>query len=154
MALKDKIKELFKKAMGTGHSAHQLALSGAVGIYIAFSPFPGAHTIMMIFVKWLLNLHFPLLFLTTSFNNPWTMIPFYSGGYFFGYWLIHVVFNLHPRWTVSLAKILGSGKICLWSFLIGGNVLGLISAFISYPLLKRAFTKMIARRAHSMAKKL
>ncbi len=139
--------------MGTGSSPHRLALSCSVGFYIAFSPFPGAHTIIMIFAKWLLNLHFPLLFLTTSFNNPWTMIPFYSGGYLFGYWLIHVVLDLHPRWTVSLAKILGSGRICLWSFLIGGNVLGLISACISYPLFKRVFTKMIAKRAHSLVKK-
>lgn len=132
--------------MGTGSSAHRLALSASVGLYIACSPFPGLHTVMMVFFKWLLDLHFPLLFFTTSINNPWTMIPFYSGSYVFGYWLLHIVLNVHPRWTVSLAKILGSGRICLWSFLIGGNVLGLISAFVSYPLFKRVFAKIIARR--------
>lgn len=148
-----KIKDLFKKAMMSQNSAHKLALSSSIGLYIAFSPFFGGHSVMMIFFNWLLKLNFPMLFLFTSVNNPWTMIPFYTGGYFFGYWLLHVVLDIHPMWSVSLAKIFGSGNICVWSFLIGGNVLGLISAFVSYPLFKRMFTQMAARRALAKAKK-
>lgn len=142
MTLIQKLKQIFHKALGKNKSPHELALSGSVGFYIAFSPFPGAHTVMMVIAKWLLKLHFPLLFLTTSVNNPWTMIPFFSFDYAFGYWFVHIILDWHPNWTISLAKIFGSGSICLWSFLIGGNVLGLISALVSYPILKRTFTKM------------
>ncbi len=141
MLSKEKIKKTLKKATGSGASPEQLALSTAMGFYIAFSPFPGCHTIMMIISKWLLNLNFPILFIFTSINNPWTIVPFFSFDYVFGYWLTHNFLGWSPGWTISLAKIFGSGKICLWSFFIGGNVLGIISGIIVYPIARVLFTK-------------
>lgn len=75
------------------------------------------------------------------------MVPFYSGGYFFGYWFVHNICHIDPKWTISLAKVFGSGSICLWSFLLGGNILGLLSAFSSYPLFKYIFVRMAQRAA-------
>jgi hypothetical protein len=67
------------------------------------------------------------------------MIPFFSCDYAFGYWLLHSLLGWTPSWTLSLAKLFGSGKICVWSFLIGGNVLGIVAAFIAYPVANRIF---------------
>lgn len=142
---KEKLKELFKKALGSGSSPHRLALSCAWGLYIAFSPFPGAHTVMMFMVKWFFDVHFPLLFLVTSVNNPWTMIPFFTGDYLFGYWFVHSLLGCEPAWQISLAKIFGSGSICIWSFLIGGNLLGIGAALICYPLMLFIFKRMIQK---------
>ena len=140
---KEKMKEIFKRALGSGLMPHQLALSCAWGVYIAFSPFPGLHTVMMFIIKWLFGLHFPLLFLVTSLNNPWTMIPFFSGDYLFGYWLVHDILKWEPGWHLSLEKIFGSGSICLWSFFVGGNILGIISGVITYPLALVIFKRML-----------
>ncbi len=143
----DRCKAIFTNALVGGCTAQRLTLSFCMGIYVAFSPFPGAHTIMMIILKYLFNLHFPTLFIATSINNPWTMVPFYSFDYAFGYWFLRSVIGWNPTWNISLAAFFGSGKICVWSFLIGGNILGIMIALASYPLVNRLFAQFASALA-------
>lgn len=143
-AMKKKFKEIIKKALVSGATPLSLTRSFCTGIYIAFSPFPGLHSVMMFGFKYLMNLHFPTLFVATSINNPWTMIPFYTLDYAFGYWIVHTLFGWTPSWGISLAKLFGSGTICVWSFLIGGNLLGIVAALISYPIMSKIFTHLAA----------
>jgi uncharacterized protein (DUF2062 family) len=138
---KRKIINFFKKIMNTEASPQKMAGSFAIGVYLAFLPLPGLHTVMMFFLKWLFSLNFPVLFIATSINNPWTLIPFYSADYFFGYWLIHNFFGCNPDYYISLEKVFGSGKFCVISFLIGGNVLGIAAALLSYPTVCILFKK-------------
>ncbi len=150
-----KIKELFRKGLNSNNDPKTLAFSFCLGIYIAFSPFPGAHTIMMVLAKFLFRINFPILFIATSFNNPWTMIPFFSFDYFFGYWFTHSILGLTPGWVISLEKIFGSGSICVWSFIIGGNVLGIFAGIASYPFAKIFFTNLaLKRQKHSSSNEL
>lgn len=135
-------REVFTQALVSGTTPERLTRSFCIGLYIAFSPYPGMHSMMMIASKYIWDLHFPTLFIATSINNPWTMIPFFTFDYAFGYWLLHSLLGWTPSWTLSLAKLFGSAKICVWSFLIGGNVLGIISAIISYPLVSRIFSRL------------
>ena len=141
MNIVKKTKNIFKKALTSNMSPNKLALSVTLGIYIAFSPFPGAHTIMMLLFKWLFRLNLPILFFVSSFNNPWTMIPFFTLDYIFGYWFMHDFLHITPSLVIPLAKVFGSGKICLWSFLIGGNILGIVAALICYPIASFIFKK-------------
>lgn len=138
-----KIKEIFHKALHEGWTANRLAASVGLGIYVAFCPFFGAHTLMVVAFAWLFRLNLPILLIAAAVNNPWTMIPIYTAGYVFGYWVIHQIFHLQSVWTFSLARIFGSGELCVWSFLIGGNILGiffgLISFIIFYFIFKRCF---------------
>lgn len=145
MQVVEKIKSSIKNAFTQGWTVEKLTLSSCIGIYIAFSPFPGGHTIIMLLARWLFNINFPILFITSSINNPWTMVPFFTLDYFFGYWLIHTFLGINPGWSISLAKIFGSGEICVWSFLIGGNILGIIVAFLSYPFVKLFFRKLLTK---------
>jgi uncharacterized protein len=147
MSVYKKTKELFYSALNKGSSPSKLALSFSIGIFIAFSPYPGAHTVIMLAVNWLLGLNLPMLFLATSVNNPWTLIPFYAADYSFGYWLVHSLFGFSPSWVVSLEKIFGSGSFCLWSFFIGGNVLGLAAGLISYPLMLKLFRFLASKKS-------
>lgn len=147
MGLLEKIKHVFYKAVRSNNSPAKLALSFAVGIFIAFSPFPGGHTAMMLAARWALGLNFPILFFATSLNNPWTMVPFYALDYSFGYWFVRSALGWQPSWIISLEKIFGSGTICLWSFLIGGGVLGLLAAGISYPVMLCLFQTMSTSRS-------
>jgi len=143
--MKQKLKSLLNKALLSGCTPEQLTLSFCMGIYIAFSPFPGLHTPMMFIATYIFGLHFPTLFIATSINNPWTMIPFYSLDYTFGYWFVHTLLGWNPTWVISLAKLFGSGTICLWSFLIGGNILGIASALICYPIMRIIFKNLKLR---------
>ena len=129
-------------ATGGDFSPEVLAWSFSAGIYIAFSPFPGLHTVMVLITRLLFRCNVPILFFSTSINNPWTMIPFFSFDYFFGHWLVHTLLGFNPGMVVSLEKVGLSGTLCLWSFLIGGNVLGIVGALISYPIMKKVFTRL------------
>ncbi len=141
----EKIKKIFKDALTSDWSVTKLTQSFCIGIFIAFLPIPGSHTVVMLASKWLFRLNFPVLFFSTSFNNPWTMIPFFSFDYVFGYWFVHKFLGWDPSWVISLEKVFGSGKICLWSFFIGGNILGILFALICYPFVHFAFKKLVTR---------
>ncbi len=73
------------------------------------------------------------------------MIPFYSFDYAFGYWVVHSLIGWHPDWHISLAKLFGSGSICIWSFLVGGNIIGIVAALVSYPVVIRFFNRLAVR---------
>ncbi len=156
-----KISSSITNSLLNGYSVHGISLATSVGVYIAFSPFPGLHSVMILASAFLFRIHLPTVFLIASINNPWTMIPFYSFDYLFGYAIVHdlcclspsLTFsasNLHAYWPVlanTLSKCIGSGSICVWSFLVGGNVAGIIAALGCYPLVKK-----LLHRKHSNLK--
>ncbi len=136
--IKNKLVNIFKKTIQEEAKPSQLALSAAIGLYIAFSPFPGFHMLMMLFAKWILNLNLPIMFLVASINNPWTMAIFYSADYFLGYWATYQIANLIP---CHIENFLNTKTLYVWSFFIGGNILGIVTALITYPLFYTLFKK-------------
>jgi len=148
-----KIMKFFKRFVSTDQSAHMLSLSFCMGNYIAFSPYIGFHTIMIFLFSWLFKLNPGVTFAAAyGINNIWTAIPVYTADYLFGYWLVHNILHLNvaawnPAWMESIGTFcktyLGFSNPCIWSFLIGGNLLGIISSILLYPLLKYIFTKII-----------
>ncbi|KKQ49729.1 MAG: hypothetical protein US69_C0002G0004 [candidate division TM6 bacterium GW2011_GWF2_38_10] len=142
MVTKKKLTTLLHKALHEGWSDKKLALSVAIGLFVAFSPFPGVHTILMFLFKWLFQLNLPILFLATSINNPWTMVPFYSLDYAVGYWVMHHVFGFGPLWNISFERIFVSGSICVWSFLVGGCLLSIFFAGIGYIIARILFRRV------------
>ena len=135
-----------KAVISGGETPHKLAMTAAIGIYIAFSPFPGLHGVLILLTRNLLGLNLPVLFVTASINNPWTMIPFYTLDYAFGYWFMHGLLGYESTWLISLERFFGSGTICLWSFVVGGNILGIVFALISYPVARHIFYKIASNK--------
>ena len=101
----------------------------------------------MVFVLgWLFTLNCAVL-LTVSclVNNPWTMVPIYATDYLVGDWLLGFFgingMNWNPAWVsyfnTFLTTHVGINGVSLWSFLIGGNLLGLCISGMLYPILKR-----------------
>lgn len=148
-----RLKNFLKKLIYEEQSSHRLAVSFCLGIYIAFSPFVGLHTVMIFVFSWIFKLNFAVMFASAYFvNNIWTAVPIYALDYIFGYWLVHdfgQITNLINPWWMStvewfIENKLGFTKPCLWSFLIGGNVLGIVLALLCYPPIKRTFSKLIS----------
>ena len=136
-------------------SPKKLALSSAVAMYITWTPFLGFHTIMLIVAGWALRLNVPFMIAVGyGVNNPWTMVPIYMAGYLCGYWLLHVicavpVVDLNPVWMLWVNQkamaLLGIQEISFWAFMLGGNVLGVLFAFITYPVALHGFKKMMKK---------
>lgn len=125
-------------------SPHKLALSCCLGIYIAFSPYVGFHTILIFLLSWLFALN-PVVTFTSSyiFNNPWTMVPLYLADYLFGKWFLCYIgidaMAINPSWmswiNEPLQHYTGISGISFWAFMVGGNLLGIIFSVILYPVL-------------------
>lgn len=144
---------IFKFLILNEQSSIKLARSFCVGIYIAFSPFIFFHTIMKVAASWIFRLNMATVFASSCLiNNPWTMIPVYTGGYFFGEFVLGTLCKLdtmsyNPNWMTGVNEILatyiGLPKIAFWSFLVGGNLLGIICALVFYPTMCNLFSKML-----------
>lgn len=127
--------------MNTSYSVNNNAFSLAFGVYVAFCPFVGFHTLMMIIAAWMFSLNGPLM-ITVSYliNNPWTMVPVYFFGYLVGLYMVSFLGLEHwpePQMMNFLNDTLQHyfklSDIRLWPFLIGGNAVGLVAGVVMYP---------------------
>lgn len=149
MKIVNKSLEYFKTLAYAEKSPHKLALSFCIGAYIAFSPFPGLHTLMIFAFSVLFGLNLTVTFAAAyGINNPITLVPVYAADYGVGYWLIHKVLEfdvtaINPEWMATCSTYfeqkLGLPLPCIWSFLIGGNILGILLAIALYPVTKQIF---------------
>lgn len=134
----------------------RLALSLALGTYIAFCPFVGFHTVLVFIFAWLLSLNaIVLLAISNGINNPLTMLPIYASGHMAGERLLagifgYDVYHLDPSWMQWLngkvMSVIGLPKLSLTAFLIGGNILGIVVAMCMYPIAQitlRAIAKRV-----------
>jgi uncharacterized protein len=148
-----RIRERFKSYLGRNASVNQLTIAACLGVYIAFSPFIGFHTLMTIVFSWAFALNFFVMFgITTAINNPWTMAFVYGLDYVVGVWLFKL-FHLdleawNPLWldqfNEHVQTYTGWSGISLGAFLLGGNVLGVLAAMLFYPVLYRLFKRWTA----------
>lgn len=147
------IRDLFNRAgnrlLFRTTSSTWLAVSCCVGVYIAFCPWVGFHTILVLASAWFFPLHGAvMLAVSCCINNPWTMIPVYSLDYLFGQWIIKFLWEgstlANPVWltliNTKLSHYVGLPHFSLWTFLIGGNLLGIVAGVMLYPLFKRLCT--------------
>lgn len=136
-------------------SAKVLAASTAVGAYIAFSPFIFFHTFMALVFVWFFPLNLAVVLIVSNLiNNPWSMVPVYTAGYVVGDWLLRGFcsfdpLTLNPSWMATLNEPLqrwtGIEGISFWSFMLGGNLLGLLAAGILYWSTKPIFIPLTQR---------
>jgi uncharacterized protein len=150
-----KIIELGKYMMLRERTPTKLAYASCVGIFIAFSPFLGLHWLMTIILAWILRLNVAVVYAASHVvNNPFTMVPLYLAGYAVGNYITQLFgLNLlayNPWWMNWLnlkLSCLGIPNLSLLTFLIGGNVLGLLVAVVSYPFLLRFYKRIIKEHA-------
>jgi hypothetical protein len=151
----------FEQLVLKERSPRKLALSFCVGVYISFSPFVFMHTVMVFIFSWLFSLNLPAVWAGAFVNNPWTMVPCYAAGYVVGEFCLGTVCGVNtvasnPSFMTginsSLTYYTGMKGVSLWSFLIGGNLLGLVLGVMLYPVLTRIFARLSAR-VYSGAKK-
>jgi len=135
------------------------ALSLAIGVYVAFCPFIGLHTIMMLFLTWIFALNGSLMIgFSYLINNPWTMIPIYFFGYKVGLYILDIsnLNNLPELFFINylnafLYKYFDSQGISGWAFLVGGNFVGFVIGFFTYciALMVFHFSKKNNKGSHS-----
>lgn len=149
----------FEKLLFYEKSPKKVALACGLAMYIAFSPFLGLHTLMLLASGWLLNLNIPLLIAVSYIvNNPWSMIPIFAAGYAVGYLILHTwlgfpLLDANPWWMAHvneyLQYYLNLPNVSFWAFMLGANLLGIILGIITYFVAHSLALKVHALRRDS-----
>lgn len=154
--VRKRIQSLMQRLLRQEKTPHKLALTCALGIFIAISPLIGIHTLMTVVFGWLLRVSIPAVFAVSFFiNNPWTMVPIYTFDYVFGKWFFATC-NIdptgwEPAWLLSCNEFLqhhtGIAELSLSAFLIGGNLLAVAISVMLYMPMKRIFQRVILHKS-------
>jgi hypothetical protein len=147
-----KIKKILTQLVLAQRSPKKLAVAFCVGVFIAFSPFIGFHTALMLLIAWMARLNFAMIYASSHlFNNPITVGPLYIADYYVGKKICFFLFGFIPanpfwmQWVnTKISYFIGSG-ISLWAFIIGGNILGLLVSVALYPFMLWFFNQILAQ---------
>jgi uncharacterized protein (DUF2062 family) len=131
-----RVKNKFKELLHLSDSPRKIALAFAVGVFIAFSPILGFHTIMVLLAAWLFRLN-PVALLAGAFvNNPWTFTPLYGLCLWFGVYL-YGGSSAFPQvsWEhLTFVVFVKNLKPYIGPFVLGTTIIGIIFAVLSYFL--------------------
>lgn len=125
---------LLRQMLHLQESPQRTALAFALGVFIAFSPAYGLHTAMVVLCTWLFGLNFLALFTGALVNNPWTIIPILGATYWTGALLLGRTDMPNFDWQdLSFSGIYEQVLPYAAPFLLGGLVLSVLGALLSYP---------------------
>ncbi len=142
------------KAMMTAHeSPHDIALAFAVGIFIAFSPLIGLHTVMSVGAIWGFRMNPVAVFAGSLLTNPWTFVPIYGPCLWLGLMLWPVAEGLPPiSWEgITLTMFFTQFKPYLMPFVVGCMVASVVASIASYVLMKWLIVTYRKQRRGRMA---
>jgi len=75
----NKVRERVRHILHLDETPHDLALAFAAGVFVAFSPFIGLHTVLVLLLAWAFRLNKAVALTGTFVNNPWTIAFIYIG---------------------------------------------------------------------------
>lgn len=135
MATIPSFRSLLKQVLHLRESPQRTALAFAIGVFIAFSPVYGLHTVIVLFCAWALGLNFLALMVGAFLNNPWTLVPILGASYWVGALLLGRSDSPAFDWNdVSFGALYAQVMPYAMPFFLGGFVLSLLGAALAYPL--------------------
>ena len=148
----------FRRLLAIDDPPERTALAFSIGVFIAFSPFLGLHTILATFIAFVFRFNKVAIYSGTFLNNPpLTLAPIIVASYAVGAFFLGRPLRI-PAEGVELLKSphLFTGdyyrKVFLQSldivepFALGGMILSVVCSLIAYPLTLRALRRVRDRK--------
>ena len=136
----------FRRLLTLDDPPERTALAFAIGVFIAFSPFLGLHTIVATLVAVLFRFNKVAIFAGTFINNPFlTLVPIIIASYAVGAFLLGQPLRISPE-GIDLLKephlltagyyrnLFREGWQVVWPFTVGGMVLSVVCSLVAYPV--------------------
>ncbi|TAJ25386.1 MAG: DUF2062 domain-containing protein [Nitrospirae bacterium] len=146
MALLERMRSYLTQILHLHEPPHRTALAFAVGAFIAFAPiYP--HTLLVIFCIWAFRLNLIALLAGASINNPMTIVPILGATLWIGFHLMGMPQAPTLSWShLSFTAIYEQMQPYAVPFLVGGTVLSVLGAVVSYPTAYALISKYRRRR--------
>jgi len=138
--MKKKLKAKIKSVLRMNGKPEDIALAVATGVFVAFFPILGTHTVLALGLSWLFGVS-PVITLAATFvNNPWTFALIHGGGLYAGLLVMGRSIaevsidwsNLNPGVLMELVKLL------FVPFVVGSLLLGFAGAVAGYAFMLKA----------------
>jgi uncharacterized protein (DUF2062 family) len=150
--VKARLHRLLESFLHTDDTPRRIALAFGIGVYIAFHPLLGLHTLMGLAIAFAFRLSRAAMLAGVYVNNPWTLAPMYVAGTTLGCWLLGVPVGSIGEIEWDLAHrdfrhlLLVSLRPYLWPYVVGNTVLGIAAGLAGYALLLPALERRRRRR--------
>jgi uncharacterized protein len=140
----------FRRLLAIDDPPERTALAFSIGVFIAFSPFLGLHTIMATFIAFVFKFNKIAIYTGTFLNNPpLTLVPIIVASYAVGAFFLGEPLEI-PAEGLELFKnphifsgdyyhrLFVESLNILEPFALGGMILSVICSLIAYPITLRA----------------
>ena len=148
----------FRRLLAIDDPPERTALAFSIGVFIAFSPFLGLHTILATLLAFLFRFNKIAIYTGTFVNNPFlTLVPIVLGSYAVGALLLGrplqippegVELLTHPRIfsRVYYRQLFVQSWYLVEPFGLGGIILSFVCSLVAYPLTLRALRMYRSRK--------
>jgi hypothetical protein len=136
----------FRRLLALDDPPERTALAFSIGVFIAFSPFLGLHTILATLVAFLFRFNKIAIYAGTFINNPFlTLVPIIIASYALGAFVlgqplripaegIELLKNPHLLTANYYRRLFRESWNIVEPFAIGGMALSVVCSAIAYPL--------------------
>lgn len=149
----------FRRLLAIDDPPERTALAFSIGVFIAFSPFLGLHTIMATAVAFLFRFNKIAIYTGTFINNPFlTLVPIIIASYGVGAFILGRPLSI-PDEGLELLKnprifsgdyyrllFVQSWNNIVWPFSVGATALSVVCSLLAYPLTLRALRAYQGRK--------
>jgi len=147
---KQRFRNFIKKAKRLQGNPNFIAKGIAIGVFVGITPTIPFHTAIAIVLAFILKASKPAAVIGVWAGNPVT-IPFtYMGSYKIGKLLIGNAMTLNNNY-VTIQDLFHMGIKTTVAMILGGMILGIAPAIVSYFITRNIFTTIHARRANKEA---
>jgi uncharacterized protein (DUF2062 family) len=150
----------FRRLLAIDDPPERTALAFSIGVFIAFSPFLGLHTILATLIAFLFRFNKVAIYTGTFVNNPFfTLVPIIIASYAVGAFVLgrplqipdeglELLKNPHIFTGSYYRRIFVESWNVVWPFAVGGIVLSVVCSLLAYPLTLRALRAYRAAKQH------
>ncbi len=136
----------FRRLLALDDPPERTALAFAIGVFIAFSPFLGLHTILATLIAFLFRFNKVAIYSGTFINNPiLTLVPIIIASYAVGAFVLGRPLQIPPEGVALLKdphlltadyyrKLFHESWQIVWPFAIGGMILSVVCSVTAYPV--------------------
>jgi uncharacterized protein (DUF2062 family) len=150
----------FRRLLAIDDPPERTALAFSIGVFIAFSPFLGLHTIMATAIAFLFRFNKVAIYTGTFLNNPFlTLVPIIIASYAVGAFILGEPMRIpdegldllkNPRIFSGdyYQKLFVQSWNIVWPFSVGAMALSVVCSLLAYPLTLRALRAYQRHKIH------
>ena len=130
-----------QRLLALDDTPERIATAFSIGVFLAFSPLLGLHTILGLAIAFIFRLNRAAVLIGVFVSNPWTIVPIYTAGAYLGWHLfgsstppVLPDLRLANLWHFGYWRDVLFDEHILKTLVLGSTILSFVAAGVSYPL--------------------